>query len=332
MESIQQKQKSLISPSVGIFHLRRQERSLWRDAWSKLSANRLALGSVFVLVIIFIVAIFGPLVTPYDYLEQDWMHISEGPSLLHPLGTDELGRDMLSRIMAGGRTAVLVATVATTFRFLFGMFMGAIAAYLGGWVDSLIVRIIDLIQSFPSILLVIFLVATLRPAVRRFSDILVMEHGWEFARNTMYLDYMVIFVVLGLTGWTYLARLVRGQVLSLREEEYVLAARIAGAGEWHILLRHLAPNALGPVVVSLSAGFGAAMLYEASLSYLGIGIQPPAASWGYMINENLIQWRIKPHLVLMPGMVLFITVLASTFLGDGLNDALNPRILTPARK
>ncbi len=312
--------------------LRGKERSLWRDAWSKLIANRLALGSVFVLTAIFFIAVFGPYLTPYDHLDQDWKHIAEGPSSLHLLGTDELGRDMLSRIMAGGRTAVLVAIVATVFRLIIGMLMGTAGAYLGGWIDALIVRLIDLIQGFPSILLVIFLVATLRPAFRRLSDALLMNYGWEFARSTTYMDYMVIFVVLGLTGWPYLARLVRGQVLSLREQDYVMAARAAGAKEWHILLRHLVPNALGPVVVDLSAGFGSAMLYEASLSYLGIGIQPPAASWGYMINENLVLWRTMPHLVLMPGMVLFVAVLASTFLGDGLNDALNPRILTPTKK
>lgn len=311
---------------------RRRERSLWRDAWTKLVANRLAFISVIVLAIVLFIAFFGPYLTPYDHLDQDWQHISEGPSLTHPLGTDELGRDMLSRIMAGGRTAVLVGLVTTFFRLALGLFFGGISAYLGKWVDALVIWFIDLIQSFPNILLVIFLVATLRPAFRRFSDFLVFEYGWQFARNTTHLDYLIIFVVLGLTGWTHLARLVRGQILSLREQDYVLAAQLAGTSEWKIIRRHLIPNALGPVVVSLSAGFGIAMLTEASLSYLGIGIQPPAASWGYMINENLIQWRVRPHLVLMPGFMLFIAVLATTFLGDGLNDALNPRMLTPTKE
>ncbi len=312
--------------------VRRKERSLWRDAWSKLIANRLALASVVILSGVFIIAIVGPYITPYDHLDQDWEHIAEGPSLRHLLGTDELGRDMLSRIMAGGRTAVIIASITTVIRLVLGLFFGGVAAYFGSWVDSLVIRLIDLIQSFPSIMLVIFLVATLRPAIHRFSDALVFDLGWQFARNTTYLDFLVVFVVLGLTGWTHLARLVRGQILSLREQDYIMAAQVAGTNELKIILRHLIPNSLGPVVVSLSAGFGTAMLTEASLSYLGIGIQPPAASWGYMISENLIQWRFRPHLVMMPGAVLFVVVLATSFLGDGLNDALNPRFLTPSKK
>ncbi|MCZ0940707.1 MAG: ABC transporter permease [Caldilineaceae bacterium] len=309
---------------------RRPERNLWKDAFTQLIANRLAMGSIVVIFIVFFIAAFGPFLTPYDHLYQDWDNIAQPPTRLHPLGTDELGRDMLSRILAGGRTAIMVAVVTTTMAFVLGVLIGALGAYMGGYVDALVVRTIDFLQAFPHILLAVFLAATLKPTFIRFGDALVQQYGIRALGNTLYLDYLLIFAVLGITGWPNLARLVRGQVLSLRATEYVSSAQVVGAKEWRIIVHHLVPNALGPVIVSLSASFGGAMLTEASLSYLGLGIQPPGASWGMMIAENLVQWRYRPHLVVMPGMVLFVTVLAFTFLGDGLNDALNPRMLTPS--
>ncbi|MBI3942101.1 MAG: ABC transporter permease [Chloroflexi bacterium] len=300
-------------------------RSLWWDAWNKLIANRLALASIFVLILVLLVAIFGPYMTPYNHLEQNLNAISQGPTLAHPLGTDELGRDMVSRILAGGRTAVIVAIVSTSFTGILGVLLGAMAAYMGGWVDDVIVRAIDITLSFPRLLLAIFLAASAKPLFTDFTNHLSAEYGWTFLRGSVYLDYLVVFAVLGVTGWPRLARLVRGQVLSLRETDYIRAAETVGASEWRIIVKHLVPNALGPVIVALSAGFGNAMLLESSLSYLGLGVQPPGASWGRMISENLILWRYKPHLVLMPGMALFFTVLAITFFGDGLNDALKPR-------
>lgn len=309
-----------------------RERSLWRDAWAKLAANRLALIGLIVFSFVVFIAIFGPYLTPYDHYDQDLNNIMQAPTNAHPFGTDELGRDMLSRIMAGGRTAVLVALISTTLLGVLGVVFGAVAAYMGGMVDAAIIRIIDIFSGFPHILLAVLLATWLKPVFTRLSDSMYAQYGWGFMRNTVYLDYFVVFGVLGLTGWPALARLVRGQVLSLRESDYIMAAKVVGANEWRIIRNHLVPNALGPVVVSLSAGFGAAMLAEASLSYLGLGVQPPAASWGRMINENLVSWRYHPHLVLLPGIVLSIAVLAVTFIGDGLNDALNPRILTPTKE
>ena len=309
-----------------------KERNLWRDAWAKLIANRLALGGLFVFAFVVFIAIFGPFLAPYDHYDQDLGRLMEGSTRDHIFGTDELGRDMLSRIMAGGRTAVLVAIISTTILGVLGVLFGAVAAYMGGLVDAAVIRTVDILQGFPHILLAVLLAAWTKPLFAQWGETLYAQYGWTFLRNTVYLDYFVVFGVLGITGWPFMARLVRGQVLSLRESDYIMAARVIGVRERRIIRRHLIPNALGPVVVSLSAGFGGAMLSETTLSFLGLGVQPPAASWGRMISENLVSWRYHPHLVLMPGLVLSITVLAITFVGDGLNDALNPRILTPTKK
>jgi peptide/nickel transport system permease protein len=307
-------------------------RSLWYDAWRKLIANRLALASVFVLCIVLLLASFGTRMTPYGYRKQDLDRIAEVPSWAHPLGTDDLGRDMLSRVVTGGRTAIVVAVVSTVISGVLGVLLGSLAAYLGGWVDTVIVRVIDVLLGFPHLLLAVLLAAWARPFFAEVSEYAYAQSGWAFVRSTVYVDYLAVFAVLGLIGWPRLARLTRGQVLSLRETDYVMAARAVGSRTWYITVRHLIPNAIGPVVVVLSADFGRAMLLESSLSYLGMGVQPPAPSWGRMIIENLMSWRYRPHLVLMPGLALFITVLAITFFGDGLNDALNPRTLTPQKK
>ena len=208
---------------------RRPERSLWKDAYTQLIANRLAMVSIVVIAIVFFIAAFGPFLTPYDHLYQDWDNIAQPPTMLHPLGTDELGRDMLSRILAGGRTAIMVAVVTTTIAFILGVLIGAVGAYMGGHVDALVVRSIDFLQAFPHILLAVFLAATLKPSFIRLGDALVKEYGIRALGNTLYLDYLLIFAVLGITGWPGLARLVRGQVLSLRATEYVTSAQVVGA-------------------------------------------------------------------------------------------------------
>jgi peptide/nickel transport system permease protein len=306
---------------------RRKERSLWRDAWHKLIANRLALISIFIMGLIFFVGIFGPLIAPYDYLRQDLSNMAATPSWAHPLGTDELGRDMLSRILWGGRTAILVASIVTSMSFVMGVSFGAAAAYLGARADFIFSRVVDLLQTFPGLLLAVLLAATLKPAFDGLGQSLAQSYGLDPSESTVYLDYFVVFGALSVVGWYGIARLIRGQILSLRATDYVTAARSVGVPERRIIFRHLVPNAIGPVIVSLSASFGGAMLAESSLSYLGMGIQPPGASWGAMIRTSMQQWRYHPHLALMPGFVLFLAVLSANFIGDGLNDALNPRTL-----
>ncbi len=185
----------------------------------------------------------------------------------------------------------------------------------------------DLLQTFPGLLLAVLLASMLKPAFDSLGQTLAQRYDIDPSQSTVYLDYLVVFGALSVVSWYGIARLIRGQILSLRATDYVTAARSVGVPERRIIFRHLVPNAIGPVIVSLSAAFGGAMLAESSLSYLGMGIQPPGASWGAMIHTSMQQWRYHPHLALMPGVVLFLAVLSANFLGDGLNDALNPRTL-----
>lgn len=303
-----------------------EERNLWLDAWERLRRNKLAvLGLIIALLLVFI-AIFGPALAPYGYNQTHLDRIEEPPSARHWLGTDQLGRDLLTRILHGARTAVLVATLTSAISTSLGVLLGAMAAYLGGWVDTVISRIIDILMSFPHLLLAIFVNATVKTPVQAALENLGKSTGLTFLSNTVIIDYIIVFGALSLVGWPGMARLIRGQILSLRSRDFVMAARALGISTRGILARHLIPNALGPIVVSVTVGFGGAMLSESSLSYLGIGIQPPGASWGRMISESLGRWRYAPHLVLAPGLTLAVVIFAFNFLGDGLNDALNPRL------
>lgn len=303
----------------------RKERSLWGDALRRLIRNRMAMFASGIVILLVIMAVFGPFLSPYDYTQQDLLNVNQPPSASHWLGTDELGRDFLSRILWGARTALLVAVISQGLSYLIGVILGGISAYAGGWVDSIIMRLADIFMSFPHLLLAIFVNATIKRPLAEAAYQLYKQRGWEILKNTVVLDYIVVFGALAVAGWPWAARLIRGQILSLREQDYAMAARSIGATQWGILRRHLIPNALGPIIVAITAGFGGAMLAESSLSYLGIGIRPPGASWGAMINESLIGWRMHPHLIATPGLVLAICVFAFNMLGDGLNDALNPR-------
>ncbi|HIC87838.1 MAG TPA: ABC transporter permease [Anaerolineae bacterium] len=303
----------------------RKERSLWGDAFRRLIRNRMAMFALGIVILLLFSAVFGPWISPYDYTEQDLSNTNQPPSLSHWFGTDELGRDFLSRILWGARTALAVAFISQGLSYVIGVLLGGVSAYAGRWVDSIIMRLADIFMSFPHLLLAVFVNATIKRPIANAAYDLYKQTGWEILRNTVVLDYIVVFGALAVAGWPWAARLIRGQILSLREEDYVMAARSVGATQWQILRRHLIPNALGPIIVAITAGFGGAMLAESSLSYLGIGIRPPGASWGAMINESLSGWRMHPHLVAVPGLVLAVCVFAFNMLGDGLNDALNPR-------
>lgn len=300
-------------------------RSLWRDAWASAIRNPFAMGGALVILLFVIAAVIGPYLTPYSYTSQDLLHTEAPPSWQHWFGTDELGRDFFSRVLYGARTAFLVATLVTIVGGAIGVVLGATAALSEGVLGGLIMRLTDIMMAFPHLLLAVFANATLRPLTQHWFDRLYALTGWSFFHNRLFGDYLVVFGILALVSWPGMARLVRGQVLSLKHAEFVEAARVSGASPRWIILRHLVPNTLGPVIVSLTVAFGSAMLLESSLSYLGVGIQPPGASWGAMINENLNMWRYKPHLVLVPGGALAIVIFAFNFFGDGLNDALNPR-------
>jgi peptide/nickel transport system permease protein len=265
---------------------------------------RLALAGV---LLLFAMALVGPLVAPRPYDSQDLDHRLEAPSLAHPLGLDELGRDVLSRLLVGARVSMAVGVAVVGLAGTFGTLLGAVAGTKGGRADALLMRVIDVVQAFPGILLAIALVAVLGPALRH------------------------VVLALVAIGWVGYARLVRGQVLQLREQEFVLAARASGASTAWISWRHLLPNVLPVVIVQASLGLAGAILAEASLSFLGLGIQPPMPSWGSMINHGRGHLLDAPHLTLAPGLAIVLAVLSLNFLGDALVDRLDPRRERPRR-
>ena len=301
-------------------------RSLWGDAARTFVRNKAGVVGLIIVSIVIVVAIFAPWIAPYDYIDQDWDHIRESPSTMHWMGTDSVGRDLFSRIIMGVRTALIVGFVVSFTIAAIGVLVGGLGALIGGWVDVGLVWLMDGLLNFPALWLAAFISVVTRPIITRFSLAAFEATGWTFWENTVVLDYLVVFFCLSFVWWAPLGRLVRGQVLSLREKEFIEAARAIGASPWWITTGHLVPNVLGLVIVQVSTGFGRVMLAESALSFLGIGIQPPGASLGNMIATGMSTWRADPHLVAMPGLTLALIIVAFVFVGDAINDALNPRI------
>jgi len=300
-------------------------RSLWSDALRRLVTNRLSVIGIVITSLLLFTAIFGPMLTPYSYTQQDLLRPAELPSADHWLGTDELGRDLLTRIIYGARTAVLVAVLTTVLSVMLGLLIGTLAGYAGKWVDALILRIIDIVMSIPSLLLAAMIAATFKQPVVQWARQMYEQRHWAIFANTTWLDLVVVFGGLSFVSWPAYARLIRGQILSLREKEYVEAARAVGVTGLGIALRYLLPNGLGPIIVYMTFSLSGNMVLESSLSFLGIGVMPPQASWGNMISSNIGSWSYRPWLVAVPAATLAIVTLGINFLGDGLNDALNPR-------
>jgi peptide/nickel transport system permease protein len=248
-------------------------------------------------------AIAGPHLTPYDSSAQELARRLEGPSLSHPFGLDELGRDILARILAGARISLLVGLAVVSVSSTVGMLMGSIAGYFGGRVDDVISRVIDILMAFPGILLAIALVAVLGPSLTN------------------------VVIALSIIGWVGYARLVRGQALRAREFEFVQAARALGAGAPRIILRHVLPTALPAVVVQATLGMAGAIIAEAALSFLGLGVQPPTPSWGTMLDAGRSHLFTAPHLTIFPGLAIALLVLGFNFLGDGLRDRVDPKMV-----
>jgi oligopeptide transport system permease protein len=298
--------------------LARKQRSLWQDAWWRLRRNKAAMLGIGIIMLTAFCAIFAPVIAPYDPTAQDTSANNMDPfwvsSIYHNsrflLGSDELGRDILSRLIWSTRISLIVGLVPTAIVFSIGVSLGLIAGYIGGWVDNLLMRFTDIVYAFPDLLFVIIIMATLRSTW--LGDIMG--------------GLVLIFVALAVVNWVGLARLVRGQVLSLKEKEFIEAARATGVPTKRILFRHLFPNALAPVIVSLAFAIPGAMLAESVLSFLGIGIRPPTATWGVMINEGFAVFSQSPWPVLLPAICISCVMLAFTFLGDGLRDALDPRM------
>lgn len=304
---------------------RPEARSLWLDAVGQFLKNRLAILGLAVVLAFVLAAIFGPMMAPYDFFEQDLRNTLQPPSREHILGTDQLGRDMYSRLLYGARTAAIVAFFSTTISLIVGVTVGTIAGFSGGHIDQFLMWLSDLVQSIPSLLLALLVNTALKRPVANWFEAQYYETGNAFYLNTLWLDFVLVFGALALVAWPGYARLVRGQVLSIAKMDYVLAARAVGVKQQRIMLRHIIPNALGPVVVAVSQGMGGAIVSESGLSFLGVGVQPPNASWGTMLSNGLSLWQIAPHLMIVPAAAIGIIQVAFIFFGDGLNDALNPR-------
>lgn len=299
--------------------------SLWRDAWYRLKRNKLAVFGLIVVLILGFAAIFGPYLTPYDYLSQDLNARNALPSMSHFFGTDDLGRDVFSRVVFGTRTAFLVAVIVTFFAVLIGLVLGAVAGFFGNPFDRVIMWLTDVTMSVPNLLLVVVINASLKSPITKWMEARYLATLNPFYRETMWVDFILVFGSMALISWPPYARLVRAQVLSIRSRPYITAAQALGLSNWIIIKRYVVPNALGPLIVSVSAGLGTAMVLESAFSFLGVGVNPPTPSWGNMISDGLRVWQHYPHLLAAPAAVLGLASVAFSFLGDGLNDALNPR-------
>ncbi len=274
---------------------------------------------------LFFTGIFAPWLAPYSYTDQNLDAVEQMPNLAHPLGTDELGRDQLSRIIWGARTAVIVAPTATFFGVSLGLLLGLLAGYYRGWVETVIMRTADILFAFPDILFAILIAATVQGRVETWLKGFEALEGFVKAG---FAQVLVVIIALSAVGWPGMARLVRGQVLSIREEQFVEAAWAIGARPWRVIRYHILPNAMAPIIVSISMGMGGAILAETGLSFLGIGIRPPTPSWGALIIDNFSFWRspAAPVLLWLPGLIVGAMVAAFNFVGDGLNEALNPQL------
>lgn len=280
----------------------RGHRTLWRDAFRRLIANRLAMiGGIIVLFLAFL-ALAAPLLAPTHYSFIDYAAISQSPSADYPFGTDLVGRDMLSRMIYGARVTLAVGLGAQVIVFLIGVPIGAVAGYSGGIIDSLLMRFVDVMYAFPQLLFVILIMSALGAGLRN------------------------IFIAIGLTGWVILARLTRAEFMSLRERDYILAAQASGAGHWRLISKHMLPNALTPIIVTLTFGIPQAIFAEAALSFIGVGIRPPIPSWGQMVGEYFPYLNSYWYLAVIPASGIAIVMFAFIFLGDGLRDALDPRM------
>ncbi|MDO8361181.1 MAG: ABC transporter permease [Devosia sp.] len=299
--------------------------SLWRDAWSRLIRNRLAVAGLVMLLLLALAAAFGPMLTPYDFLSQNLDARNSGPSLVHLFGTDDLGRDVFSRVLYGTRTAFVVAIVVTALAVTIGVTLGATAGFFGGLFDRVIMWFTDMTMSVPNLLLVVVINASLKAPLSQWMETQYLATLNPFFRETIWIDFLLVFGSMALIAWPPYARLVRAQVLSVRSRPYITAARALGLTNRIILTRYVVPNAIGPLIVSVSAGLGTAMVLESAFSFLGVGVNPPTPSWGNMISDGLRVWQHYPHLLAVPAIVLGLATVAFSFLGDGLNDALNPR-------
>jgi peptide/nickel transport system permease protein len=285
--------------------------SPWKLAWNRLKKNKLALTGLYILTFMVLVAFIGPILSPYKMSDIDLYNISAAPTFRHPLGTDAVGRDVLTRLMYAGRISLSVGVIAVGIQVIIGASLGVLAGYYGGWVDLIIMRVVDVFLCFPFLPLLIMLGAVM-------SDLKVRPDRRMF----------VVMFIIGLLSWPGLCRIVRGQVLSLREQEFMQAAEALGLKDRRKMFSHLLPNTFASIIVSATLGIGGAILTESGLSFLGLGVTPPTPTWGNMVqvvNDAYIL-KYQPWLWMPPGICIFLTVMSINIFGDGLRDALDPKL------
>jgi peptide/nickel transport system permease protein len=270
--------------------------------WNRFCTNRFALAGALVVLALFVLSFLAPLITPYDPDAIDAYRVLLPPSSGNWFGTDELGRDVFTRVLFGARISLKVGFVAVGIAVLIGTVIGLVAGFYGGWLDTILMRFVDVMLCFPTFFLILAVIAMLEPSI------------WY------------IMIIIGLTGWMGVARLVRAEVLSLRERDFVMAARAMGASDLRIIFRHIFPNAMTPVLVSATLGVAGAILTESALSFLGIGVQPPTPSWGNILTSGKDYIEFAWWLSLFPGLAILVTVLSYNLLGEGIRDALDPRL------
>jgi oligopeptide transport system permease protein len=275
--------------------------SLWSNSWYRLKQNRLAMVGLVILIFMILISLLTPLIAPYSYEVQDLNLGAVPPSTKHWLGTDIFGRDMLTRIMYGSQVSLAVGFLATAVSLIIGVAWGTVSGFSGGRIDATMMRIVDILYALPFIIFVILLMVV-------------------FGRNLF-----LLFMAIGAVEWLTMARIIRGQVLSIREKEYIDSAIMTGISKWRIITRHVIPNTIGPIIVYTTLTIPSVILLESFLSFLGLGIQPPMCSWGLLINYGVETMEEYPWLLIFPGAALSITLFSLNFLGDGLRDALDPK-------
>ena len=308
-------------------------RGHWRDVWSKFRRRRLALVSLILITFIYLLGIFAPLIQTHDYQETNLRRTQQGPNIENWLGTDRAGRDLYTRVVWGIQTTVIITvTTFVTGSLFLGVSIGLVAGYFRGWIDAVIMRVGEVVSAFPDILLIILLAATLRPRIIELARNIEDSTGISGLVSSGIVDYVVIGIALLPLSWFGMMRLVRGQVLVLRDAEYVQAARAMGTSTPRILFRHILPNVVSPIIVSVSFGIGAIALSEVVLSFFGLGVQPPRPSLGVMIGEvtarggaSVSVLRDHPEQLLAPIIVVWLLIFCWNIVGDALNDVLNPR-------
>lgn len=274
----------------------------WQDAWLRLKKDKMAMAGLCFIVLLMLLALIGPMFSSIGYADQDFNNVNAGPSYEHWFGTDSLGRDLFIRVLYGARISLSIGLIASLINLVIGVLYGGISGLMGGKVDRIMMNIVDVLYSVPTLLYVILLMVVFKPGL------------------------LNIFIALGISYWLQMARIVRGQVLSIKEQEFVLAAISMGASKWRLLTKHLIPNAVGAIVVSWSLSIPDAIFTEAFLSFIGLGVSAPMASWGVLASEGINSMRGYPFQLFFPAAAISLTMLAFNFLSDGLRDALDPKM------